>query len=212
MVSGDSLSKCRDERGLAHYHADMSDLRTPLANKIIDADPSAYARLVVTGPTPALARELLEGVKADQVLSRAAEPWAGQAVLAGLWLWHDGLVESHRIAQQGEHLDDAEWSRTLNFWHAIMHRREGDFSNSKYWYARSGEHPVLSALANQAGQVVHQMPADKMLLRIVAPGWNAAALVDLVEAVHDRPSDPRHGAAVQLQRLEWRLLMEHCAR
>lgn len=130
---------------------------------------------------------------------------AARACHSGLWLLHDFLDESHGISQD---LDTAEGS----FWHAIMHRREGDFSNSKYWYARCAGHPSQATLAAQAPRLINTMPADKAMLRLIATGWNAPAFVDLVEQVHEHPSDPRHAAAVALQRLEWQVLFDHCTR
>ena len=59
-----------------------------------------------------------------------------RACLAGLWLWFDFLDESHKISQEID-------TPTGSFWHAIMHRREGDFGNSKYWWRRVGKHPAL---------------------------------------------------------------------
>jgi hypothetical protein len=58
---------------------------------------------------------------------------------AGLWLYHDYLDESHTISQEVE-------TPTGSFWHAVMHRREPDPSNSKYWWRRVGNHPVLARL------------------------------------------------------------------
>ena len=56
-------------------------------------------------------------------------PKSGESLrFTGLWLYHDGLDESHAISQE---LDTAEGS----FWHAIMHRREPDASSWKYWLA-----------------------------------------------------------------------------
>ncbi|HEX4055982.1 MAG TPA: hypothetical protein VHX86_17090 [Tepidisphaeraceae bacterium] len=198
----------------------MLDARSPLAVEIMDANPHAYEALVVGGDTPALARELLGAVRPEQLLSGpAASPVAGFAMLAGLWLWHDGLDECHRIVKESPANDAAandaaanDAAGTFSFWHAIMHRREGDFSNSKYWYARAPGHPVLAILAAQAGALVNQAPSDKQLLRLIASGWNPNAFVDLIESVRENETDPREPLAVQLQRLEWTALWAYCAR
>jgi len=62
---------------------------------------------------------------------------ASDAVKAGLHLLNDDLGRSHELAQAHE------GDRTYDYWHAIVHRREGDFGNSKYWLRQVGEHPVL---------------------------------------------------------------------
>lgn len=184
----------------------MSEARSTLADKIIAANPRAYEALVVSGGTPKLAREQLDAAKPQQLVEgKVTSPAHAAMMLAGLWLWHDGLEECHRIVQN-------EPDATGSFWHAIMHRREGDFSNSKYWYARCATHSVLSVLAAQAGSVVNAMPADRMLLRIVMRGFDPNALVDLVEEVHENPRDERRRAAISLQQLEWRTLFDHCVR
>lgn len=60
--------------------------------------------------------------------------------LAAIWLVAGDLDASHTISQS---IDDADGS----FWHGIMHRREGDYGNAKYWFRRIGKHPVLDRLA-----------------------------------------------------------------
>jgi len=59
---------------------------------------------------------------------------------SGLWLLAGELDRSHSISQENH---SAEGS----FWHGIMHRREGDFGNSKYWFRKVGEHPILHQIA-----------------------------------------------------------------
>jgi hypothetical protein len=151
----------------------MIDVQFALATRIMNANPHAYEALVVEGGTPKLARGLLGAVEPGQLEA---------PILAGLWLWHDGLEESHRISQN---LHDA----TGSFWHAIMHRREGDFSNSKYWYARCAGHPVRTS-----------------------SGVDSVALVDLVEEVHQSPDHPKYAAAVALQKQEWNALFDYCCK
>jgi hypothetical protein len=185
-----------------------TDDLSPFAQDLLRLNAGdAYATLVVRGERGNVeARRLLDGASADRMIRgevRSREDAA--AMLAGLWLYHDWLDESHGISQ-GLH------SETGSLWHAIMHRREGDFSNSQYWYARCRNHPVLAAMAPAANPVLNPLPADKSLLRLTSPAWNPNAFVDLVEAVHDDPHDPRHAAAVSLQQIEWRLLFDHCTR
>src|SRR4051794_28301570 len=107
------------------------DFLSPAAIGILDSQrKTAYQRLVVRDPTPDNARKLLGALKPQDLLSiRIKADDEAQAMLAGLWLWLDGLDEAHRIVQD-------LIGPTGAFWHAIMHRLEGDFSNAKYWYDR----------------------------------------------------------------------------
>jgi len=59
--------------------------------------------------------------------------------VSGLWLLNNFLHRSHDLSQD-IHTPEGSWL------HAIMHRTEGDFSNSKYWYRRAGEHPAMTGM------------------------------------------------------------------
>ncbi len=71
----------------------------------------------------------------DAVVSRDD----ARLVQAALYLKHGYLDACHKIAQQIA-------TPTGSYWHGILHRREGDISNSHYWYDRVGHHPVLEAI------------------------------------------------------------------
>jgi hypothetical protein len=115
--------------------------------------------------------QLVEEILRDPALSGRGD------LAAGLWLYVDDLERSHAVSQG---LDDAAGA----FWHGIMHRREGDFSNSHYWMRRAASHPLLSP----------------------ETGLDPDALVDAVaRASGDQPD------LVARQRGEWQALFEWCA-
>jgi hypothetical protein len=166
----------------------------------------AYRDLVVRGDGNPEAREILETLKpADLIAGPITDHDAAAGVLAGLWLWHDWLDESHRICQAIE-------TPSGSFWHAIMHRREGDFSNSKYWYHRVGQHPVYPAISNHAAVILNPLPMDKGWVRLTNGGWNPGQFVDLVQPASADAADPRRPVLINLQHLEWRMLFDHCVR
>ena len=92
------------------------------------------------------------------------------AVKAALFLCFDDLEKSHAIVQD---LDTPVGS----YLHAIIHRREGDFSNSKYWLRRAGP---ISLVENN-------------------PGYDPYDLVDRVQTAGI--SNPAE--LVGVQRIEW---------
>jgi hypothetical protein len=178
---------------------------TPLTTSILrEAGEGAYLRLVVDIPTSSRALTLLCGVSPDQLIAQPVKHTDdAKGALAGLWLWHDGLDESHRISQELV-------STTGSFWHAIMHRREGDFSNSKYWYHRCADHHVLKLMGAVAASVAGDAASDRAVAPALSGGWNPDGFVDLVAMVHNQPNDPRHQLAIKLQQAEWAGLFDYC--
>ena len=178
---------------------------TPLATSILrEAGEGAYRRLVVDGPTSARAMTVLSGVTPDQLISKPVKHSDdAKAALAGLWLWHDALDESHRISQELV-------STTGSFWHAIMHRREGDFSNSKYWYHRCANHHVLKLMGAVAASLAGDCASDRAVTHALSGGWNPDGFVDLVALIHNKPADSRYEVAIKLQQAEWAGLFDYC--
>jgi hypothetical protein len=111
-------------------------------------------------------------------------------VTCGLLIWNDDIPAAHPIAQD---IEDASGS----YWHAIVHRREGDYSNAKYWFRRTGQHPVLAELAGVS-------EANPFARTGVLDG---AAFVDACERA---ARDKRDEALRALQVAEIRALLRYC--
>jgi hypothetical protein len=181
------------------------ELLTPLAIELAHRPLHDHIPLVVTVPTSAAALKLLSHVTLGKLFSvPIQDEESANALLAGLWLGHDALKEGHRIAQDIQ-------TPSGSFWHAIMHRREGDFSNAKYWYARCRRHPAQRSIAERAAVVAKGAGVDRQGKRLVAVEWDGPELVDLVESVHRRPMDTKTELAQRLQQIEWQGLFEYCA-
>ncbi len=111
---------------------------------------------------------------------------AALACIAGLWLLADDLDSSHRLSQD---LDTPEGS----FWHGIMHRREGDFGNAKYWFRRAGEHPVFDRLSEH----------DKL-----EGEWDPYTFVDMCQRASQ--DDQLAARCRRWQQIEWESLFDYC--
>ncbi len=127
-----------------------------------------------------------------------------RACLAGLWLYNDFLDESHAISQE---LASIEGS----YWHAIMHRREPDYVNSKYWFRRVGQHSIFEALLHNAGTLIEAAgrPMGSTAL-VERHQWDPYAFVDVCEKALLQGGE-LDSLCRQIQRAEWDLLFAHCA-
>jgi hypothetical protein len=183
----------------------LPDVLSPLAVELARKPLNELASLVVTTSTSAEARSLLCNISPEQLLNvPIQDASSAAALLAGLWLGHDALEEGHRLAQEID-------SPTGSFWHAIMHRREGDFSNAKYWYARCRGHPAQRSITASMASLAQAAGVDPPGKRLVAVQWDGPELVDLVESVYRRPADTKARLAQRLQQIEWEGLFAYCA-
>ncbi|HJT32780.1 MAG TPA: hypothetical protein VJ783_12125 [Pirellulales bacterium] len=153
------------------------------------------------------ARDQLAALSSESLCAPHAvrDAAAAAACLAGLWLYHDFLDESHALSQE---LATIEGS----YWHGILHRREPDYANAKYWFRRVGEHAIGPDLATSGRKWAAQSSLDKQS-RFLAEqtAWDHFRFVDLCEAA----AAGRSSAADlcrQIQLCEWFLLFDHCWR
>lgn len=99
-------------------------------------------------PSEPISWELLQRVRdaPDATLLGETEQAADASMVRAALLYAvDGLDPAHRIFQ-------AEKSDLGSYWHGMMHRREGDFDNARYWFRRAGRLPFFPKLHRRAGE------------------------------------------------------------
>ena len=142
---------------------------------LFDALPLEVAmpRLSPTSPQPEPILNIVRAITKEDVLKDRYD------LQAGLWLYVDDLQSSHRVSQELPTREGA-------IWHAIMHRREGDFANSKYWWHQAGNHEALKHI----------------------PKYDPIRFVEQVAERHPEESLD----LVEIQRAEWREVFLYCAK
>ncbi len=97
----------------------------------------------------------------------------GQVAHGLIFLWHDHWEEAHHIAQS----DEGEIDHDLL--HAIVHRRENDFSNASYWFREAGKNKAFELLGSRAENLLLESPLRNNIL----PGgqWSSGGFLSAVK-------------------------------
>jgi len=166
---------------------------TVFADEIKSSLSEELVNLIRTAPLPPLDAGAvvseLSGFLREQRPDRWLLPVGSSEpapLISALWLLAGELDRSHDISQQ---LHDA----TGSFLHAIMHRREGDFGNAKYWFAKAGKHPIAHWLQSQP-DVDYRSPAGFVDDCQIALQTRSQRLEPLRQA----------------QWTEWQVTIQHC--
>jgi hypothetical protein len=181
-------------------------------------DPNAYGNAAVellTDRLPALgpgspnttARPQLAGLTVEKLFAakKITDLDSARCCLSALWLWHDFLDESHTISQDIHTIDGS-------YWHAIMHRREPDYGNAKYWFHRVPHHSVYDTLATAARKLAAKEKLDEPAAYLATQTtWDPFRFVDLCQAIA-RGHSTSEQLAREIACLKWQLLFDHCYR
>lgn len=177
----------------------MTSLAPALAELITDRLPPLDA-----GKPEGALRSRLESLRPETIGGpKMADRQMALCCISGLWLWHNFLDESHSLSQEIE-------TREGSYWHGIMHRREPDFGNAKYWYRRVGQHQIFPALSRAVQEHLSGETLSNQLAFLAAGReWDPYRFIDCCEEALER----RNGAVDLCRRvaaLEWRLLFDYC--
>lgn len=156
------------------------------------------------GPRAGVQPQTSLGRTLDELFRRCSLPVQEQQLIRALvLLWHDHLEAAHVIAQDIENADGA-------FIHGIMHRREPDYSNAKYWFHRVGKHPAFPEIASRVSALLDAKGDGDLQAKLIPhERWDAPAFIDACER-GNRPagSDGTKQTLREIQGVESRTLLE----
>lgn len=170
-------------------------VRDERLNELGSGSPNLEARAILDSLS-------VEGLFPNKII---CDRRMAEACYSALWLYHDMLEESHTVSQS---IPTAEGS----YWHGVMHRREPDYSNAKYWFGRVGDHPLFLEMYKEAANLVGKRTYSSVFTAFMRKHtWDPVVFVDVC-AEHYRKGGEAEALCRKLQLLEWRMLFDYCYR
>jgi hypothetical protein len=166
-----------------------------------------FKELIATAEPPLLGPQRRTGTATEEEIDRRLSafftdekiPSHVQPVLrSAALLWHDHLDASHTISQSIE-TRDGSWL------HGIMHRREPDYGNAKYWFRRVGQHNAFAKLAKRAGELMREH-GDSLF---DDGEWKPLAFIDECEQAERAKDAEVISVLREIQAAEFDVLLEH---
>lgn len=159
--------------------------------------------LAPRAPLSGAGLEALRAATAAELVGGRSSEWA-DCVRSALFLYFSALDESHVISQSIP-------STTGSFLHGIMHRQEPDFSNSKYWFRRTGRHELFPTLREEALRLSSLEERVREAIQVQSE-WDPFWMVDECERAVGGGDRELERSLEKIQRLEWRIVFDYCYR
>lgn len=169
--------------------------------------------VVRTAEPPELGPGPRPGVLPAHALERQLRDWAEpreipletlRLVRAAALLYQDQHDAAHDLVQDGSDADTA-------LIHAILHRREPDFWNAKYWFRRASDHAVYRVLSERGWSLAMDDASKRTWQTLTLAGIvDPFRFVDEIENVsHARSKSPESDFLRRLQQVEFQVLFEY---
>ena len=120
----------------------------------------------------------------------------GELLYGGLLMAQDYIWEAHEIVQDYPDVE-ASW------WHAFMHRMEGDYGNAGYWYRKVGQPAAFDSLLSAVQELAFETSADQILSW---NEWDSFRLNKMIDSSSGHMREELH----DIHRLECLLLIKIC--
>jgi len=165
-------------------------------------------------------------------LNKAQEHMA-EVTAAMLYFACGGMDESHNIVLpyswpkpttlSGEPIKGSPAIKESEYCHSLLHRKEGDligelgslgFSNCKFWFGKTGFHPLYSVVKGEAlktAKTEHKI-VNEFLGHLSENDWNPDVFTDLcASALKTKNQDLElYDFCSDLSGKEWKILLEYC--
>ncbi len=138
-----------------------------------------------------------DGERLGQFLANSRLP-TDSLITAMLWLRIGVIDKPHEIVQEGR-------TPIASYLHGIVHRMEGDFWNSKYWFKKVRDVRLLEQLSNLMERSLKGQSLSSTAASLKIMQGNVFVPAELVSACEklSQQSQPISESVVTLERISW---------